>query len=120
MGKYEGHAPGLRNNMTVYMQPLTKVIAVEDSVDGEWVRHENYAALLEENRRLREALDSIVDYGGIVTGEDGREMQQIARSALSSTEPEVPCHHGPRCDGRGVNCGPAGAVVVEPSEEESK
>ena len=24
--------------------------------------------------------------------------------------PRPSCHHGPRCDGRGVNCGPAGAV----------
>ena len=75
------------------------------------------AELEADNRRLREALDSLVDYGGSVTGEDAREMQQIADTALASTEPEV-C----RCTDRQAEedyCGACGKRLVVVNEEDS-
>ncbi len=83
------------------------------------VTNEQHVALRTAKLRFGQALEEISAYGTILTGDDAREMHQIARLALASIAPPVvpvPCHHGVGCDGKGLNCGPLEIV----SEEESK
>ncbi len=98
--------------------PVSDLDQMLNGVDA-WI--ETRGELQCEIDRLKVALREI-GHDCMVSTSEAEVLDEIASvvdAALASTEPEVPCHHGPRCDGRGVNCGPAGAVVVEPSEEES-
>ena len=49
-------------------------------------RQPEITALQKENKRLREALKEIADYGGSITGEDGQDMMMVAELALKEEE----------------------------------
>lgn len=56
--------------------------------EGEFVKYEDIRNLLENTSsnsdyaKLKDALESIADCGGCLTGEDAQEMKQIAIEAL--------------------------------------
>ncbi len=50
------------------------------------IRLVEYNTLKRDNAALVEALKEIAEIGGIITGEDGQNMQDIAKSALEAVE----------------------------------
>src|SRR5678809_1159513 len=63
-----------------------------ESKDGEWVRYEDIKHLLQNTSsnsdyaKLKEALESIADCGGCLTGEDAQDMKPVSYTHLRAPE----------------------------------
>ncbi len=81
--------------------------------------------LMDDHNLLKPVCDAVERSGLLANDREIKHRHLMPATRHKRGQPDTirlelkektPCHHGPRCDGRGVNCGPVGAVV---NEEES-